>query len=337
MPHCRESAILCAGDENMKYIELSIETTESGMEIVTAKLMAMGIDDIRVDDPADVREMLANKALTEYTEPGAFDDVLEEPPSITVYFDDDASGRMNVERVRTEMKELAEAVDRGEYGNNVDLGTLVVKTGISDDADWKDRWKEYLEPVHIGSSIVVRPSWTSYMPGEGETVIEIDPGMAFGTGTHATTMLSGNMLSRYMKKGDRVMDVGCGTGILSIIAAKLGASEVLGIDIDTDAVEVAGQNIQKNGAGKAARAVYGDLAKGVEYRADVIVANLLAGLVMDLEGDAAKHLDKGGVYITSGILTEQERKVVESLEAHGFEVVETIKKGEWCGIAAKLV
>ena len=319
----------------MKYIELTIETSEAGIEPVTAGLMALGIDDVRIDDPADVREMLENKTLTEYSDPGDFDDELAEVPSVTVYFNDDEDGRADAGRVKEEMKRLAVAVRRGDYGVGVDPGTLEVRTRVSDDSEWKDKWKAYIEPVRIGGSIVVRPSWTEYVPEDRDVVIEIDPGMAFGTGTHATTILSGELLGKYMERGDRVMDVGCGTGILSIIAAKLGASDVLGIDIDRDAVEVATGNIRKNNSAEVARAVYGNLAKGVDYTVDVIVANLLAALVIDLASDAAKHLRDGGMYITSGILIEQKQKVSDILEARGFDVAETAEMGEWCGIAAR--
>ena len=167
-------------------------------------------------------------------------------------------------------------------------------------------------------------------------VIEIDPGMAFGTGTHETTSLCVKMLEKYQKKSDKVLDVGCGSGILSIAAALLGADDVLGVDIDPVAVEVASENIALNKAEHLARAQYGDLTKGIDYKADIVVANLMADLVMMLSEDAAKHMEKGGLFISSGILVEKKEQVASHLRGKGFEIVEIREDGGWCCIVAKV-
>jgi len=158
--------------------------------------------------------------------------------------------------------------------------------------------------------------------------------MAFGTGTHETTMLCIRMIEKYMHGGYKVLDVGSGSGILSIAAAKLGASDVLGIDIDEDAVRVSNENYELNKVSDRAKAIVGDLTAGVDYKANIVVANLLADIVMRLSKDAKRHLGEKGIFITSGILTEKSEAVEKCMIECGFEIVEKAILGEWCSIVA---
>ena len=183
---------------------------------------------------------------------------------------------------------------------------------------------------------MIKPTWEDYEAGEKELVIEIDPGMAFGTGTHETTSGCIQLMEKYMKPGDKVLDVGCGSGILSIAAALLGSRDILAIDIDPVAVEVTRENVELNKISEYVDTRYGDLTKGVSYRADIVVANLMADLVMMLTKDVAKHLEDGGIYISSGIIDFKEEEVCETLKRCGFEIIEILKKGEWCTVAARL-
>ena len=166
-------------------------------------------------------------------------------------------------------------------------------------------------------------------------VIRINPGMAFGTGLHETTSLSADFLETYIQEGDKVLDVGCGTGILSIVASKLGASEVLGIDIDDEALAASIENLEANNVHNAV-IKKADLTEGVDFKADLVVANLLTNLVIRLTGDIRNHLNSGGRYIMSGILTNQQDKVLEALKDNGFQWLAVAKQGEWCAIAAEL-
>ena len=174
---------------------------------------------------------------------------------------------------------------------------------------------------------MIKPTWEDYQAGEKELVIEIDPGMAFGTGTHETTSGCIQLMEKY---------VGCGSGILSIAAALLGSRDILAIDIDPVAVEVTRENVELNKISEYVDTRYGDLTKGVSYRADIVVANLMADLVMMLTKDVAKHLEDGGIYISSGIIDFKEEEVCETLKRCGFEIIEILKKGEWCTVAARL-
>lgn len=160
--------------------------------------------------------------------------------------------------------------------------------------------------------------------------------MAFGTGTHETTSGCLQLMEKYMKPGDKVLDVGCGSGILSIAAALLGSKDVLAIDIDPVAVEVTRQNVELNHVADFVDTRYGDLTKGVSFKANIVAANLMADLVIMLTQDVAKHLEDGGIYISSGIIDFKEEEVCSTLKNCGFEIIEILKKGEWCTIAARL-
>ncbi len=319
----------------MKYIEITIETSAAGIEPAAAKLGAIGIDDIEVTDPRDIEDIMEHKESYEWDYIN--DEVVEqmkETPKIQVFCADDEEGREKTEAVRRAMQELADACGRGEYGPGVDFGSLFVTAEVKDDAEWKDKWKEYFKPFRVSEHLVIRPSWEEYEAGPEDTVIEIDPGMAFGTGTHETTSMCIQMIDQYLKPGSRVLDAGCGSGILAIAAAKLGAAEVLGVDIDREAVRVARENFQKNHVEDICRAEYGDLTRGVDFKADLIAGNLMAELICMLADGVYAHLAEEGLFIASGILTEKEQMVTEALQAAGFRIVESRTKGEWCALAA---
>lgn len=320
----------------MKYIEINIETAASGIEPVVSELLNIGITDTVVEDPRDIEDLMEKKQTYDWDY--LDDEIIEkmkDAPKVTVYFEDNEENRNRIREIEMTMAKLKAKAQAGEFGPHMDFGSLKVTSRLDDDAEWKDKWKEYFKPAKISKSIVVKPTWEPYDNKDDALVIEIDPGMAFGTGTHETTSLCVKMLEEYQKKGDKVMDVGCGSGILSIAAALLGASDVLGIDIDPVAVDVAAENIALNKVDTVAKAQFGDLTKGVDYKADVIVANLMADLVMMLAEDAAKHLVKGGYFISSGILVEKEIQVVEDLRKKGYAIMEVREDGGWCCIVAK--
>ena len=321
----------------MDYIEICIETSNAGVEIVTGKLLAIGITDTVVDDPMDVQKIMEKKEDYEwdYIE----DDVtenLDRNPNIYVYLEDTDENRRLANRVEEAMIDLIE--DARENGYFQTMGVLRMTTEYKNDEPWKDKWKEFFKPKEVAPGIVVKPTWESYDNVDNNKVIEIDPGMAFGTGTHETTSLCIRMLAKYMdgKENPKVLDVGTGSGILSVAAAMLGADDVLGTDIDPAAVEVAKENINKNKVDTIAKAVFGDLTKGIDYKADIVVANLMADLVMMLSKDVRKHLNPGGIFISSGILVEKEKQVKEEIQKNGFKILEIPEDGEWCVIVATI-
>ncbi len=320
----------------MKYIEIDIETTSAGIEAVVSALLAIGITDTVVEDPRDIEDLMEKKQTYDWD---YLDDEviakLQDAPKVTVYLEDTEENRGQISAVEAAMEALSKGVCRGDFGDAADFGSLHVTSSFDDDTQWKDKWKEYFKPARISKSLVVKPTWEEYEKQEGDLVIEIDPGMAFGTGTHETTSLCVRMLEEYQKKGDKVLDVGCGSGILSIAAALLGAEDVLGVDIDPVAVEVAQENIRLNHVESVCRADYGDLTKGIDYKADIVVANLMADLVMMLADDAAKHMTDDGYFISSGILVEKEIQVADYLRGRGLAIMEVREDGGWCCIVAK--
>ncbi len=320
----------------MKYLEIGIETQRAGIELILSALMNLDITDAVVEDPADIDDLLKKEKGYEWDY--IDDSVLElknETPKVTVYLNDDEEGQSKAQQICAAMRELKKQAADGAFGNGIDLGTLKTEIRCEDDSEWKDNWKAYFKPARVSKSIVVKPTWEPYEAKDGEKVIEIDPGMAFGTGTHETTSLCIRLMEEYLKPGEKVLDVGCGSGILSIAGALLGASEVLGVEIDPDAVAIARENIALNHAQQIASAQYGDLTKGIDFKADVIVANLMADLVVMLSQDVAKHLLPGGRYISSGILVEKMPEVVDAMRALGFAVLEVKEDGMWCAIVAK--
>ena len=322
----------------MKYIEITIRINSEGIEPALAVLSMLGIDDAEVRDPRDAEEIMADKETYEWDYVDEkVSEGLGKQPEIHIYRDSSGDDEDNalVKSIEDVMHKLSDDAASGAYGKGVDLGNASVSYEIKDDSTWKDKWKEYFKPQHITEKIVVKPTWEEYDQAKGEIVIEIDPGMAFGTGTHETTSMCIRALAKYVRKGMRVLDAGCGSGILSIAAARLGASEVLGVDIDKEAVRVSEENFDLNGTSDVCRAEYGDVTKGVGFKADLVAANLMAELLCMISEGVAGHLDKGGIFISSGILNEKENMVKDAYDKAGFDIIEVIHDGEWCCIAAE--
>ena len=328
----------------MKYRKIIITTNAAGIEVVSAALIGEGITDIEIDNPMETVNMIGQLNSSEWYDASQIPEVEDYPPRVIIYGEmEEPSGANLMEKVERAVTSIKDALSQGAFGEAADLGTLQVEEEILED-DWRDKWKDYFRPSRISDRIIVKPTWYSLEDArEGELascspediVIEIDPGMAFGTGTHETTSLALKMLEKYLVPGNKVLDVGVGSGILSIAAAKLGASEVLGIDIDEDAVRVAIENEELNGVSHITGAVKGDLTQGVDFKADLVVANLLADLVMRLSGDVKTHLREGGIFISSGILVEKRAEVEEAIKNAGMEIQEVSIDGDWCSIVAR--
>ena len=207
-----------------------------------------------------------------------------------------------------------------------------------DEEDWAHSWKAYFRPQKIGRNLVVKPTWRDYQPDGGEMVIELDPGMAFGTGTHPTTTLCVAMIEAHLKKEDSFLDVGTGSGILLIAAAKLGAAKVCGIDNDQTAVNVAAGNLMLNGfKAPDIGLVCGDLVEGIRRQYDVIAANILSHVILLLLKDIRRVLKPGGIFICSGIVDKNEKQVAEAMGHVGLDILEVSAKDEWVAIAGRLM
>ena len=244
--------------------------------------------------------------------------------AVQAYFpvNDDLESRLL--RVKTRIRDL-----RG-FGLDPSPGKMILRH--VEESDWAEAWKKFFKPIVIGN-IVVKPSWEEFERTSSEQImLELDPGMAFGTGSHATTQLCLELLQRYVRPGDRVLDIGTGSGILSIAAAMLGASRVVGLDVDQLAVSVARENIRRNGVADRVSVYRGDSLESLRFRPNVVVANILANTVIAFAPAVAEILAEGGIYITSGIVNERKCEVAESLQRTGLNVVETLSQGEWTAV-----
>ena len=303
----------------MKYLQIDIETNKEDIEPLTGFLLTRGITDTVIEDPDDLENLLNKKEEYEwdYVSPEVMD-LKDKTPKVTFYLGD--GEEENAEELVKAIKEKFPQVS--------------VRVTAEDDSQWKDKWKEFFKPARITDCLVVKPTWETYQAALGEKVIEIDPGMAFGTGTHETTSLCLKMIEKYMNTGDKVLDVGCGSGILSIGAALLGASEVLAVDIDPEAVKVSGENVALNNCQEKVSVQYGNLVDGIDFKANIVAANLMADLVMTLSSHVARHMTADGTYISSGILIEKEEQVAKVISDCGFVIKEIMEDGMWCAIAA---
>lgn len=220
----------------------------------------------------------------------------------------------------------------------VSLGSLKVTTGDSKDEDWAHNWKKFYEPFMIGSRILVRPVWEDVQEIDGvkpEIIIDIDPGMAFGSGTHETTFMCVSALDQYITGNETLVDVGCGSGILGIAAAKLGIQEGTLVDLDQSAVKIAKENVATNGVSDRLTVIHGNLVDYIDEPVDVVVANIFAEVIIGVTPDVSKIVKDNGLFITSGIIKEKEADVTDVLKSNGFEVVEVLNKGGWVAIVSR--
>ncbi|MEA5065555.1 MAG: 50S ribosomal protein L11 methyltransferase, partial [Eubacteriales bacterium] len=230
--------------------------------------------------------------------------------------------------VRARMKALGERAGAG-------MGALTVEVKTLDDEDWAENWKRQYKPFRLGEHMVIKPGWCAYEAQPGDKIIEIDPGLAFGTGTHETTALCVALVEQYVKPGDRVIDVGTGTGILAIAAARSGAAAVLASDIDPMAVKVAAENVRVNGLAHVIEARPGNLLEAVDEVCDVLTANIIADVIVQLAAPVRAHIREGGVFICSGIARERQQAVLDALKAAGYHDIDVREQGEWAAIACR--
>ncbi len=315
----------------MEYLEVKIFTTTYGIDAVTGALSDLGIDAFIIEDAHDFEVFLSEKKSYDwdYVDESLME-LMEIETCIIVYLDVSPQGAVVYEKIKNIMTGLKCADSEGILGR-----LLVEQINVSDD-QWKDNWKAYFKPARITDRIIIKPTWEQYeKTREDELVINIDPGMAFGTGTHETTAMCIRLLEKHIDPGkDDVLDVGCGSGILAIAASMLGAKSSTGIDIDPIAVNVSYENIVLNGLSEQISVFEGDLTKELDMMADIVVANLVAELVITLAGEIRKHLKTKKILIASGILIEKQEMVAEGLRGYGFEILEILNEGDWAAICA---
>lgn len=314
----------------MNWIETALFTTSNGIEIVSGFLYELGITGLLIEDGADIINFLENKDKSwDY-----FDEELVkkqyDEACVKFYVSDDIQGKEKLALVTNGLIQLK------QLDIQVNLGRLELKmTNISED-DWANNWKKYYKPLKIGEKIIIKPTWEEYNPKENDLVIEIDPGMAFGTGTHETTSMCVELLQKYVNKNNIVLDIGCGSGILSIASAMLGATKVIGVDFDSVAVLVAEENVSKNNLNDKVFIRCGDLMDVVHEKGDIIVSNIIADVIIKLSADVPKFSLPNAIFIASGIIKERLSDVETALLNNSFEIIEVILKGEWAAVVARM-
>ncbi len=221
-----------------------------------------------------------------------------------------------------------------ERFQSLEIDAKIELIGLKEE-EWSTAWKKYYKPIKVSDRLVIVPMWEDYEAENNEVIVKMDPGMAFGTGTHETTRLVAGLIEKYMKKGEKVLDVGTGSGILSICAAKLGAQACLAYDIDPVAVRVAKENCEKNGCADKIECGVSDLLKDVripEGGFDFAVANIVADIIIRLSPDIGRCLADDAYYITSGIIDEREADVLDAMSKQNFALCETVHENGWCAI-----
>lgn len=320
--------------KNMKFNEITIHTTTAGSEVVSGVLFNEGIICFSVEDPRDLAELLENKYVpVDYVEEGLLredGDVL-----VRVYLAENEQGQLQLEGVLAGIEKLKQL-------NEEWLGSLETELSVTDEKDWENNWKQYFHPLPIGEKFLVVPSWEKE-DGNGRVVIEIDPASSFGTGRHETTALCLESLETLSPNGKDVLDMGCGSGILGIGAALLGAKHIDAVDIDMVATRIAEENAEKNGVSKETMAVYcGNVLSDeklwsffAEKKYGIILANIVADIISDMLPLFDSCLLPEGRMVCSGIISPRKEFVLDALEANGFAVEELKEKNDWVAIVCR--
>lgn len=316
----------------MKYTKVSLKTTTEAVDFISNLFDEIGLEGIQIED---------NIPLSEEDKKAMYIDILPELPEddgtaiVSSYFDP----------ANFEVPQLQKKIEEGlkELSLFINIGEGTLQFSDTDDKDWLNNWKEFFKPFRVADDIIIKPTWEELPEHkEEDLVIEIDPGIAFGTGAHETTKLCILGLRKYITSDTQLLDVGCGSGILSIIGLKLGAKHALGTDIDEHALEATKENIVVNHiAEEQFHLLAGNIISEKEIQQkvgmkkyDVVVANILADIIIPLSGEIMQHMKEDGVFISSGILNTKADEVQDALLKNGFKIIEKNEMGDWVSFVA---
>lgn len=315
----------------MKWNKFRLKTKTEAEDIVSSMLADFGVEGVEIEDKIP---------LTAADKEQMFVDILPETEAddgvayLSFYLEDDADIEGILANVKQELEEMKEFIDLGECS---------IEESQTEDVDWINNWKKYFHQFYVDDILII-PSWEKVKPeDEDKMIIHIDPGTAFGTGMHETTQLCIRQIRKYVTEDTRILDVGCGSGILGMLALKFGAKYSVGTDLDPCAIDATYENMEENGISKNQYEVMiGNIIddKAVQdtvgYETyDIVVANILADVLVPLTPVVVNHLKQGGIYITSGIIDDKEETVVEAVKKAGLEVLEVTYQGEWVSVTAR--
>ena len=315
----------------MKWNQFRLKTTTEAEDIVSSMLADLGIEGVQIEDKIP---------LTQSDKEQMFVDILPDMPEddgcayLTFYLDEDVDKREMLMKVRQELEEMR---------SYLNVGACTIEESQTEDVDWVNNWKQYFHQFYIDDILVI-PSWENVEAKDSDKmVIHIDPGTAFGTGMHETTQLCIRQLKKYVTDDTRILDVGCGSGILGMLALKFGAKYSVGTDLDPCAIDATYENMDNNGISRDQYEVMiGNIIDDKEVqdkvgyeKYDIVAANILADVLVPLTPVILHQLKKGGIYITSGIIEDKEEVVVEAVKKAGLEVLEVNHQGEWVSVTAR--
>lgn len=310
---------------NGEWNEVRIVVPVEALEPVSGILYGMNVKGIAIQDPTDLLTRESGPLTWDYADINIFPEGVDNAV-LTAYFPDTDRIEETVGRIREKIAALSQFGIRNQ--------PFRVDHELVQEENWANSWKQYYKTMKVGERIIIKPVWEEYEALPGELVVEMDPGMAFGTGSHETTRLCVELLQEYIHGGETVIDVGTGSGILAIAAARLGAGKVLAIDLDPVAVDSARINVEYNKLSQIT-VKEGNLLDEAESGADVIIANIIADVIIAMAPDLKRLMKPGGIFIGSGIISFREEAVQEALEASGFTVLQIRDDNDWRAIAAK--
>ncbi len=320
----------------MNWTEVNIYTTTEGIDPVCGCLLRIGVTGFVIKDAKDFEEFLNDKTGNwDYID----DDLMnlkDCETCVTVYLPDNSQGVDMLAAIRSEMVALA--------GRDEDkaFGRLAVELANVREEDWANNWKQYFKPLSVGEKLVIKPSWEEYNKTDDRIILEIDPASSFGTGQHNTTQLCLELIEKNLNNGDRLLDLGCGSGILSIASILLGAEEVTAVDIDQNSVKIAKENAEKNNIAAEKYTAYcgnviddNELVEKIGGGYDVIAANIVADVLIAMSPLFEKFVKKGGTLILSGIISERCHEVIDAVKAKGYTLVEQREENDWVALSFK--
>jgi len=308
-----------------KWVEITVLTSHEAVEAVSAIFYDAGTAGVAIEDPSDIINSTINPKSWDYIDEKLL--VGGEEVKVKGYFPCNDEMDYAISYIKSSVGKLE------DYGLDKGKGEVIVK--MVKEEDWAFTWKQYYKPFRIGDNIVIKPTWEDYDSKPGDILVELDPGMAFGTGTHETTRMCIELLQKYVNKGCTVYDIGCGSGILSIVSSKLGAGRVVGVDLDEVAVRASRENVEISKADNV-EIMHGNLFDVVKGSADVIVANIIADVIINICETTRAFLNPGGIFISSGIIKDRAEDVEKALKNNGYNILQVKKDGEWVAFASSV-
>ncbi len=316
----------------MNWVEATVETTAIGADIVAQIFYEIQVPGVVIEGPEAVRRAEqesgargdADHSLSDMEDTG-----MEDMIQVKAYIKSDAALHDKLQFVKERLRQLREQ----DFG--LDPGTLRMSLENVRAEDWTNNWKKYFKPIKVSDRIVIKPSWEQYEKKPGERVLEMDPGMAFGTGTHETTRLCIRMIERYLQPGNTVVDIGCGTGVLAISSVLLGAARAVAVDLDENAVRTAKENIKRNRVEDRVEVRKSNLLDGVRGQFDLAVSNILAETIRKLTTSIRGVLKPGGIFLASGLLLDNLQEVTDAMQTAGLDVIGKDAMGDWVAVACR--